>query len=165
MVTLVAGMALHLDVHPAVEHLQAEVDLHPLGVTYYLPVTIDAVNYAHIVGNVLAKTGERDNTGVAILVAGVYGIPEFLDTHIVILRIVHSLIKVVAAVQSADKPVLPENGPVQWIYQFDAFAAKKPGCPAGLLDVPVLLVTPVHNRLVNSTLSGASFRRYIESST
>ena len=78
VVALVAGMALHLGCHPAVEHLQAEVDLLALGVAYYPLVTVDAVCNAHIIGNVLAKTGEGDDVGEAVLGAGVDGVLELL---------------------------------------------------------------------------------------
>jgi len=78
VVALVAGMALHLDGHPAVKNLQAEVDLLALSVVYYPLVTVDAVCNAHIIRDVLAKTGEGDDVGEAILGAGVDGVLELL---------------------------------------------------------------------------------------
>jgi len=75
----------------------------------------------------------------------------------VILGVVHSLFKPVAARDSADEIILPEGGPVPGIDQLDAFAAKKPGYLAGLLDVPVLLETPINDGLVDAALDGALF--------
>ena len=159
MVALVAGMALHLDVHPAVENLQAEVDLIALSVLHYPLVTVDAVRDAYIVRNVLAKTGERDDVGEAIFVAGVDGVLELFQTHIMILWVVHSFIESVAAENSADEIILSEGGPVPGFDQLDAFTAKMPGYLAGLLDVPVLLETPVNDGLIDSALDGALFVR------
>ena len=156
MVALVAGMALHLDIHPAVENLQAEVDLLLLSVGHDLLVAIDAVLDAHIVRNVLAETGERDDAGEPVLGAGVDGVLEFLQTHIMMLGIVHSLLEPVAARDGADKTVLLQGGPITRLGQLDALAAKPLGDLAGLLDVPVVFEAPVDNGLVNTTFSGAS---------
>jgi len=154
-------MALHLDSHPAVEYLQAEIDLLALGVAYYPFVAVDAVCNAHIVRNVLAKTGERDDVGEAIFVAGVDGVLELLQAHIVILGVVHSLFKPVAAVNSADEIILSEDGPVPGLDQLDAFAAKLPGYFAGLLDVPVVLETPINDGLVDAAFEGALFGGWV----
>jgi len=75
----------------------------------------------------------------------------------VILGVVHSLFKPVAARESADEIILPESGPVPGVDQLDAFAAKLPGYLAGLLDVPVLLETPIDDGLVDAALDGALF--------
>jgi len=165
VVALVAGMALHLDAHSAVENLQAEVDLIALSVVHYPLVTVDAVRNAHIVRDVLAKTGERDDVGKTIFVAGVNGVLELLQTHIMILWVVHSFIESVAAENSADKIILSEGGPVPGLDQLDAFAAEVPGYLAGLLDVPVLLETPINDGLIDSALDGALFGRFANSGT
>ena len=74
-----------------------------------------------------------------------------------ILGVVHSLFKPVAARESADETILPEGGPVPGVNQLDAFAAKLPGYLAGPLDVPVLLETPINDGLVDAALDGALF--------
>jgi len=74
-----------------------------------------------------------------------------------ILGVVHSFFESVAAVNSADEIILPEGGPVPGVDQLDAFAAKKPGYLAGLLDVPVLLETPINDGLIDAALDGALF--------
>ncbi len=74
-----------------------------------------------------------------------------------ILGVVHSLFKPVAARESADETILPEGGPVPGIDQLDAFAAKMPGYLTSLLDVPVLLETPIDDGLIDAALNGALF--------
>jgi hypothetical protein len=43
------------------------------------------------------------------------------------------------------------------IDQLDAFAAKTPGYLTSLLDVPVLLETPINDGLIDAALDGALF--------
>ncbi len=74
-----------------------------------------------------------------------------------ILGVVHSIFKPVAARESADETILSEGGPVLVIDQLDAFTAKLPGYFAGLLDVPVLLETPINDGLIDAALDGALF--------
>jgi hypothetical protein len=87
------------------------------------------------------------------------GVLELLQTHIMILGVVHSFFEPVAARDSADETILSEDGPVPWLDQLDAFAAKLPGYFAGLLDVPVLLETPINDGLVDAAFDGAFFGR------
>ena len=126
MVALVAGMTFHLNVQPTVESLQVEIDLLLLGVAYDFLVAVDAVLDAHIVRDVLAKTGERDDVGVSVLRPGVNGVSEFLYTHIVILWVIHSLLNPVAAENSSDETVLAEGGPklLKILFQFSTGVAE-----------------------------------------
>ena len=65
LVAHVVGMALHLDVDPAVEHLQAEVHLLALGQADHLLQAQHGVFQAHVVGHAAAHAGEGDHVGKA----------------------------------------------------------------------------------------------------
>src|SRR5439155_12545732 len=104
---------------------------------------------AGVVGDVFAKAGEGDDVGKTILGAGVDRLAHLLDAHVVVLRIVHSLVEPVTAGNGADQAVFFQRRPILGIDQLDALATEVDGDLAHFLDVPVLLKTPLHDGLVD----------------
>jgi len=163
VVALIAGMTLHLDIHTAVKNLQAEVDFLFLGIADDFLVTVNAVFDADIIRDILAETGKGDYAGKAGFCAGIDGVAEFLGAGVVVGWVVHSFVKAVAAGDGADEAVFLEGRPVFRLDQLDALAAEPIGYLTGLLDVPVLLETPVSDGLVDATSGGGSLRAFVDS--
>jgi hypothetical protein len=82
-----------------------------------------------------------------------------------ILRVVHSFIKTVAANNSTYKTILAEDRPMLRLNQFHTFATKLFGNLTGLLNIPGLLETPVSDRLVDSAFSSYSFNTFVDGRT
>ena len=82
MVALVARMAFHFDVDPAVENFHADVDFLFLGIADYFLKAGYAVPGADVVGDVLAETGKCDDAGEIVFGACVNSIDGFGDKYI-----------------------------------------------------------------------------------
>ena len=147
MVSLIPGMSLHFAIDAAVEHFQTQRHLLLFRMSDDLLETIDAIPHSHVVRDVFAKSGECNHARTAELTSQVDHRSQPLEARWLIFRVVHSLLERMAARDGARQPVFLEHRPVFRRNELDAGNAKLLGDLTSLFDGPVLVETPLDDRL------------------